>query len=365
MQYILRNYTFKVASGSVELAIGQLPYSWDFFQRADIINTVGFRRAHLTYGEPKPISAVWTIFYPFETFLWIAIVIVTLITSLSLLYINDLAYNEKSPSNRIIAICLLTLLNENFSPKWLKQNISSQVMVILYFWLPMSFLIGCVYRSSLLIYLVAGDLEDPPDTFEKVIERDLIIVMPTGTLFEQMFKTAPYESMRQAYIHGLDKGGYIPWNTLAPEWLESAVSGGKGVAFFTEELQIGNRHRSVMSKKEPPVVFMMNGFLFKRNSPLQLKIQPILMSLTDSGTYEHLKDKFLWNRAKRERDFYRSNHEENLVVLTWDHVGWTYLLVACSGLALAALAFITEVKYCKRMDNYTDRQLPYENTWFF
>ncbi len=348
------SYMLKVASGSVELVIGQLPYSWDFFQRADIANVMGFRKVYLTYRVPQPITAIWTIFYPFVTPLWIALILSTLIVTCVLLAINALVLKEDNPTFHIIAISLLSILSESFPNRWFHENISSKVILVLYVWLPMSFLLGSVYRSGLLQFLVAGENEDPPDTFQKVLERDLIIVMATGTLFEQLFQTAPYESMRLAYKHGEEKGGYFPWNkgSLALEWLQEAVADGKAVGFSTSNLHIGNRHRSLKSKNEHVVGIMLHGFVFKRNSQLLQRIHPILTMIIDTGIYEHLKDKFLWHRARRERDYYRLHSKENLVVLTWNHVGWTFLLVASCGLALASLVFVFEVLLFGRRTSY-------------
>ncbi len=325
--------------------IGQLPYTYDFVQRTDIANIMGYRIASLTHRTPQPVTAIWTIFYPFVTPLWVAIILSTLFVCFMLLVINRLKFKSASPSFRIVSISLLSILSESFPSRWFIENISVHVILVLYIWLPMSFMLGSVYKSSLLQFLVAGEVEDPADTFEKVIERDMIIVTMTGNALEQLFSGSPYETTRLAYEHGKDKGGYIPWGKVAPEWLQNSILEGRGVGFSTENLQIGNRHRSQTSKKERPVGYMVNGFLFKRNSIYQSKMQPILMLLIDTGIYEHLKEIFLWNRARPERDYYRAKKDENLVVLTWEHVGWTFLLVASSGLAMASVTFIIEVFY--------------------
>ncbi len=308
----------------------------------------------MIHRNPQPITAVWTIFYPFYTPLWIAIILSTLVVTLIMIFINMLKFGKDSPTFHIIAISLLSILSESFPTKYFQDKIRSQVVMILYVWLPMSFLLGSVYKSSLLQFLVAGEFEDPPDTFEKVMERDLLIAMPTGTVIDQLFKTAPYKSMRLAYKHGEERGGFFPWSSSAPTWIEQTLSEGKGVGFSTADQNVGSRHKTVRSKREYPIGYLLNGFLFKRNSHLRSKMQPIIMTLIDTGIFEYLKDKFLWHRARPEREHYRLNQHEHLIVLTWNHVGWTFLLVASSGLAVASVAFVLEAFTYKRNTQYYD-----------
>ncbi len=304
---------------------------------------MGFRVFQLTYRNPQPVTAVWTIFYPFLTPLWIAIILCTFTVCMLLILINALKFKHDSPTFHIIAISLLSVLSESFPTKWFSYNITHYVRIILFFWLPMSFLLGCVYRSSLLQFLVAGELEDPPDTFHKVMDRDLMIVMPTGTMLEQLFRESPFEYMRQAYQHGVDKGGFIPFSVGPTKMHKDAMDEGRAVNVATDISNVGVRHQMPMSKKERPIGFLLHGYIFKRNSLLRAKMQPILMTLYEVGIHEYLKNVFLWRRAKPERDHERFNQEEVLVVLTWDHVGWTFLLVSCSGLSISSIFFILEV----------------------
>ncbi len=304
---------------------------------------MGYKIISLTHGHPQQISAVWTIFYPFVTPLWITLVLCTFVVTVVLLVINAQKLKDKSPSYHITAIAMLSIISEAFPKRWFDKNITLQVKLLLFIWLPMSFLLSCVYRSSLLQFLVAGEFEDPPDTFAKVIERDLIISMPAGTLADQLFGNSPFDSMRLAYRHGVKKGGFYPWGKGIPQDLLEAVVEGRAVDLQDFDTLVGNRHLFQMSKKEYPIGYLLTGIMFKRNSLLRAKMQPLLMALIDSGIYEHLKDLFLWRKAKSERDYERLNNDNDLVILTWDHVGWTFLLVTCFGLAMSCCAFVVEV----------------------
>ncbi len=345
----------QVSSGAVELAIGQLPYSYRFHQTTDVANTMGYRIAYLAHRVPEPIAAVWTIFYPFSTGLWVILIAGTVAVCLFLLLINTINFGLDSPNFHILAISLLSLLGESFPNYWFHYNITAQVKMILFVWLPMSFLLGSMYKSSLLQFLVAGEYEDPADTFEKVLERDLIIAMPTGSVMGELFKTAPFESMRLAYEAGKDKGGYYPWGQLAPPWIFEANKEGKVVALVTDNLEIGRRHFAQKSKVERPVGYLLNGFLFKRNSLLRRKIQPILETLIETGIYEHLKDHFLWFRAKPERDHYRVAQQRHLVVLRWGHVGWSFTIIAGFGLIWSVITFFLEFMFYKKSKNYNHK----------
>ncbi len=316
---------------------------------------MGYRIIYLTHGHPQKITAIWTIFYPFETQLWIAIVLCTFIVCIILVLINRHKYQDETPSFRITAIAVLAIISESFPPKWLHRRITPHVKLVLFIWLPMSFLLGCLYKSSLLQFLMAGELEDPSDTFEKVLERDLIISMPTGTVVDQLFGNSPFETMRLAYEHGVKKGGYYPWGKETPKDALTAVVEGRAVDLQTIDTHIGNRHRAQISKKERPVGYILTGIMFKRNSPLLTKMLPILMALMDSGIYNKLKNQFLWRKAKPERDHARLAQDNDLVVLTWDHVAWTFLLVMCTGLALACFVFIGEVQIYSRNDQPSNK----------
>ncbi len=332
----------QAASGTVDLVIGQIAYSTQLYGSADFANAMGYLLISMVHGHPQKKTTIWTVFYPFVTPVWIALVLCTLVVTLVLLIINLQKFKYNSPAYHIIAIAMLSIISEAFPKRWFEKNITTQVKLILFIWLPMSFMISCVYRSSLLQFLVAGDFEDPPDTFAKVIERDLIIYMPAGTLADQVFGDSPYESMRLAYQHGLKKDGFYPWGKGIPQNLLDNVIEGKGVDLQSPGTIVGQRHHVQISKKEYPVGYFLTGLVFKRNSPLQTKMLPYLMTLIDSGIYSHLKDMFLWQKAKPERDYERHKQDDDLVILTWDHVGWIFLLVMCIGLALSCFAFIVE-----------------------
>ncbi len=303
---------------------------------------MGFRVFYLTYRNPQSVTAVWTILYPFLTPLWVSIILCTFFVCLLLIFINGAKFKQDNPTFRIVAISLLSVLSESFPTKWFTYNISHYVRIILFFWLPMSFLLGCVYKSSLLQFLVAGELEDPPDTFHKVMDRDLVVLVPTGTMLERLFRESPFEHIKLAYEHGVEKNGFFPFRTGPPSWLIKAREEGRAVNFASDVSNVGSRHQRQMSKKELPIGYMLHGYIFKRNSLLLSKMQPILMTLNEAGVIEYLNNIFLWHKAKSERDHERLNIQTNLVVLTWEHVGWTFLLVSCSGLSISSLFFIVE-----------------------
>ncbi len=186
-------------------------------------------------------------------------------------------------------------------------------------------------------------MQDPADTFDKILERNLVIAMPTGTVIDQLFKTSPFETMRLAYEFGKENGGFYPWGQLMPRDLYNTLLKGDAVSLLTDDLHVGRRHIVEISKVERLIGYMPKGFMFKMNSKLRTQMEPILGSLIESGIYEHLKQVFLWHRARPERVYYRFKQPKHLVILNWERVGWSFVLIVFSGMSVSALAFVGEV----------------------
>ncbi len=199
------------------------------------------------------------------------------------------------------------------------------------------------FRGSLLEFLVAGQLEDPPDTFQKILDRDMTILVPKGTIYEKFFRESPFDSMRVAFQKAvLEKDGLVPFGINSGGGNDKVLAGEAGM-IYTKYTIMGKRHLFDFSREEWPIASFPHSFLYAKGSDMFHQAEPLVLRLIEAGVYKHLEFMYYWDVTRKERDHYRSHNDDKAVVLGLEHLGMICPLIVGTGIGLALIAFLFEV----------------------
>ncbi len=128
------------------MALGQLAYDWRWFQLADLTTPMDQRLFGLGYRIPDRVPAVWTALHPFKVPTWVGLWLGTALVCLSMMVVN----RKRASFTDVLGLTLSNLVARSVPRRWLEVKVTKAGGVILWVWLPASYLMSLFYSTSLL-----------------------------------------------------------------------------------------------------------------------------------------------------------------------------------------------------------------------
>ncbi len=363
----------------IQGAYAQLQVFWVFLFSFIFNNALFF-----AFRKPLQVPAVFTILYPFSQDTWI-IMITSYLFGCGVMYlINRQVFGLRASYFNTASVLAVPLISQSQLRRLYVVNVAWQVKLAFLFWLPMGSILCHIYklveikfycilvvnfycekgtitnslleinvlnfvilRGSLLEFLVAGQLEDPADTFDKMIERNMSFLVPQNSISERLFRQSPFEHMRHAYqVTVVERAGLMPFRSNKGS-IDPRVLAGMAGTVNSKYTIMGERHLLRFSKKEMAIASFPHSFLYAKKSWLFNNAEPLVLRLIEAGIYRHLEEVYFWDVTKGERDYYRSNIEDGEVVLSLDHLGMICPLIVGIGVLLASSVLFLEILLAK------------------
>ena len=133
------------------------------------------------------------------------------------------------------------------------------------------------YQSLLLSALVKVRLEDPINSYQDILDRDLPLYIVSNTIVEHLFKTSPFAIVRETFekqsilFRTNSEGG-------SPAHILDAITDGKAVGNTALSRYFGSRHKHRITEKLTVGTFPC-GYYYDMNNPLLYKANGIIQIL--------------------------------------------------------------------------------------
>jgi hypothetical protein len=147
-------------------------------------------------GYPKAKNSQLLLLYPFNAAVWYFLGAAAVSGTVFLL---AAALVHKLDPYLEIMFCVSTLFCESLDDKCNKLKFPYSRSIFLMFWLPMVLLLSLAYNSNLRAALFKIGKEKPVDTFEDMLEANLIGYLAQDSYFEWAMKNSPTAIIREAF----------------------------------------------------------------------------------------------------------------------------------------------------------------------
>ena len=196
----------------------------------------------------------------------------------------------------------------------------------------------------MLRHLVASDYETPVDTFQDLLDRKLVFLVPRGVAVPYLLRTSPRKTLRRVFREALEgRGGYYD-SLQKSDRVKQMERDGRGASISTRNLIVGSRH--FLRLGSDPIARLPIGYFYTLNADFRDEADRVLHRINGAGIYAHLERRALWSMARPERDHARKQGNgddgKEPVTLTTRHV-LPILLVLAGGLPFAVSTFCMEM----------------------
>lgn len=224
-------------------------------------------------------------------------------------------------------------------------------------WLLPSSLLGMAYQSNLLAKLVKVTVEQPIDTYQDMIDRDVTMFMLDGTS-HHYWTESPSPMVRKAFQKGhLDKpNSAFMWGPNADDHAFESISDGKGVIAVRLIEGKDNGQRGVLRgysncmfgilAREAPIVITTCGYYWAMNHPLQERGDRIFLAFRESGMLLHrvnAKDNLRLDNPDCDDDSFM---DSNSLSETWKKIDMGHsqaiFIFIGAGLVISVMVYIGE-----------------------
>ncbi|XP_068208371.1 glutamate receptor-like [Palaemon carinicauda] len=224
------------------------------------------------------------------------------------------------------------------SCSWSPTGNSIRVMTGL--WLLLSLVVNTVYRSNLKAMLILPKVQLPFDSMEELVQTGIKTYVPAGSYMYQAMMQAPEGTL----LHKLQKQAFVHFDLAkaARDALSGKSASFVGLATFKSFMI-----NALLRTGKCPLMYRSsetffgatpNSLTFPKGSPLLPQIDPILLSLKESGIFNFLFDtanaKFLSCTNLRVTNTSRSLELGDF---------YAVFLIYIGGMVLSLIAFAMEI----------------------
>ncbi len=305
-----------------------------------------FQREISLYAKyPDLIDSYKTLLGPYNFPVWMA-VLATITSSAIFLIIVTRFLGDDNDSWFVMTVpSYSALISESMPYHVMYAQMNVPKWTLLSFLIPLSTLLSHAYRSNLLASLIKQEHEKPVDTYQDIINRDMTIYIINGSAMPFFLANSPNPTVAQAFRNNLvRKGGFystVKGKTPARVWDD--VFSGKGAIIFTRE-----RERLYIRRgKQLHVGSFGCGYYFAMGHPLKARILRTIESLVESGTFQNLVNRFVWDMQVHLRHVTRMKALQKDIWTKLDnsHVAPVYLILAAL-IPLSCLFFMADLYKC-------------------
>ncbi|XP_068247476.1 glutamate receptor-like isoform X2 [Palaemon carinicauda] len=308
-----------------------------------------------TYVRPTIESEISGFIKPFIPLVWILLLITAVVFGIAMSLVllahekilESSARNDrpKKSSSSILSESWLWTLAPLLSQSVTRTIKCESVRVIAMLWLFVTFIITSVYRTSLLSLLVLPNIRLPFDNLDELAEADLPIWMPAGSSVDAFSKlAAKNSSLGRIQKNFKDRSG-PPNVPLAVRAMAKGdhviVAPRSALLYVTHGLfsQTGKCTTYVMT--EGFMKTFIQSLLFRKDSPLKAKFDPLIVRLREAGIFNHVYNKVISNATECLKSVRKQESSKARSLNLRDFIG--SFAIYAAGIATAIPVFLAEV----------------------
>ncbi len=300
--------------------------------------------------HPESRTAYYTLAGPFDIATWILLMIAMLSMALLLAFSASLKYFDSLLGNPLQSFLagFGILITESLPTKQLSFQYLwklKHICIALIIWLPTCYFISLAYRSNLLASLCRQELEDPIDTYEDVLERNMKAYVPLGTSAGRLLNTSPNPTVRHFYLKAVTevrfvKGGY-------PQDIREEMLSGKAVISGIKE--ITHKTSGRIAKHTLISGNLHCGYYHRKNDFTMTRAKMVLDTLVEIGIKNKIVDGYIWRMSKPERVRLRSQDSVNRSEpLTLSHFYSLFILHGAFIVLVSSIALVWDCNFSFR-----------------
>ncbi len=350
-------------SGEADVSATSLIYNINWYRGSmDILASLQHQREIAIWTRhPKEVPRFYTIVEPLNWQVWAGTVVSIMSVCAVLIFIAKIASKRGYTMADMFNLCSIgygIMINEALPDKVLyATNSIWSSRIVIWIWLPTSYLISMAYQSQLLAALIKTSTEKSINTFQDVLDQEIIFYVPTGTLTRHLFASSPTPLIQQVNqeaildrdgVYSLDDKGEVPKDIM------DTILDGYGVYENLLMRMHGQRHK-VRRATGMDVGIFMCGYYHRLNFPLMDEIGRIIHKIVEHGIERHISDRYVWRFTYPDREFYRNEVIEHERKLSLEH-GAPVMVILSICLGAASLAFMREYLFCQN-DNGEEYQI--------
>lgn len=218
-----------VKDGKTDIGVGHVGMVWP---RAQIIDYTAFTY-YLEVGhktrKPIPVNAIFNIFTPYTTNLWISLVIAIFIASICFAISAKLGPYWHIFHWIDFGIMPLSMLMESSMLElefFKKVKKTKNGFILLSSWTIATFFFVKAYESNLLASLLAKVYEKPIDSFQDMLDAARPVYYTRGSTVVRILQTSPYEARRKVFQRVIDNDHFFegsPDNQILQQVLDKGI----------------------------------------------------------------------------------------------------------------------------------------------
>ncbi|KDP43779.1 hypothetical protein JCGZ_22406 [Jatropha curcas] len=339
-----------VAAGVFDFAVGGISITTERTRFVDFTQPYILESGLVIVAPVKKLnSSAWAFLRPFTPLMWLVTAVFFLFMGILVWFLEHRVNDDfRGPPRRQI----VTILSFSFSTlvfahkEKIKGTLSRLVLII---WLFVVLILSSSYTASLTSILTVEQLSSPVKGIESLISGNEPIGYQYGSFAENYLINA----------YNIDKSRLVPLNS-EQEYAKALKDGPKkgGVAAIVDEKAYielflsSNCEFSIVGQE-----FGRNGwgFAFPRDSPLAADMSSAILTLSESGDLQRIRDKWLSRRACNSED---ASGEANRLHL---ESFWGLFLICGTACLLAFILYLVQLLrkfklYSKELEGGSLRQ---------
>ena len=336
-----------------DIALSQPNLFWSRCQIVQCSWMMFKREGTFVVLKPKPIDNFGTLAYPFGFYVWMSLVVISVLVIIVLTFLDPLwiisgANGKTDFAGKAIDIVLASILQESISHSYYKVNGSR--FVLLFIWMLGALVISHAYRSTLLSTLVIITYESEINTLEQMLEKDMTMYVVQGTYIHQIMESPNIEPKLQEAYQKLckDKDGVYPFGGSIPKHILGDLFSGRAVLAGPKDFvpNLGPKIRMTTF-----TLYSANtGWIFggKKKTELWDVHQGFVMRMSESGILQHSFNKHYNSKLITEEA--ATTRQDNVLLLR-QISPVNFMLVA--GLFISFVSFIIELRKSRKFSSRT------------
>lgn len=310
----------------------------------DLLPVMHDRYLYFKTKKPGQASRLLTIVEPFNWQVWSAVAASICLAYLALVLVGRFSARKSEKDYFLIwSIALGVMINEGVPDRLLKiSGKDYHRQILLFFWIPMACLIGMAYQSDLRAALIKTDFEKPVDSYQDVLDQNLILLVAKNTVVAWWLSNSPIDVVEEAFLKRSDIGLFDLVNGRLPAWVMETVMRGEGVIETTKSREFAINGHRLHRPNNLDIGNFNCGYFLAPNHPLKHNITKAIGRFVQGGLYIKLFDEVLWKTNLQKREDLRNEVITPLwSALEVNHVLPIFLLQPIT-LACAVAAFVVE-----------------------
>lgn len=344
-------FTVQVQNGKTHAAGSQSAFKINTFPSADFSPFLYLDVGYFGTRTLARVDKYNDLVLPFRDNVWLGIVCVIVAFCIVLFLTKRAMENDSDDLFSLFIMSFGLMINESACTRRMSLSTYYSRQILLVTWVLPATFFGMAYQSNLLAFLIKVPLEEPVNSYQDIIDRDMTMYLFRGVP-HSIWTESPVPVVKTAFQKSyLDKKNSTVLKTISTEDAIASVVAGTGV--FPLRLNEAKSQEQYISYPhclgfriayEAEIVTMMSGYHWSMNHPLRDKGNRIFLAMRESGLFMHSFKKVLRKNSdceykiKRQAAIQRSKK----VAVTLEECLPIFMLTSI-GMGMSVGAFLPEV----------------------